>query len=558
MFRSIRRHTQLLVALPIPLTLLIACSNANSESASEGAAKGGAATSDSTEQGDTYFATGGRASSRTSSKTTSAAAKDDGSAGGSANSSQKDGPSGGANEAALGGTSGGSSASSKRTASSAGGSASGSKSSSGNGNGGTRAKTSAATSGGTKASNAVASGGTGTRTSTAATGGTKASGAPASGGSKPIGGSGGGSASNGSSPDAKTLLAKMRVGWNLGNSLDAVGGETKWGNPTVTPELIQAVADAGFGAVRIPVTWATHFGASPSYTIDEAWMKRVEEVVGYVLDRNLYAIINVHHDGAENGDGEWISILDDSGSVTESHNAAVRTQFVAIWKQIATRFKDKGERLLFESMNEIHVGYAEPPQAHQDVINKLNQTFVDTVRGTGGNNATRCLIVPGYNTNIDYTLKGFVKPTDSVTNKLILSVHYYDPWNYAGAGSTHVWGNAAQGHDDGGQEDYVTAQFDKLKSKFVDANLPVLMGEYGAVNQTGYENYRRYYVEYVTKAAHDRGILPVIWDNGGTGTGADAFGLFSRTNNAILHKDVVDAIIRAATSDYTLAQVAAP
>lgn len=556
MSRSIRRHTlQRFIAVPSILVGMMACAgnNAGTATPTDTTATGGV-TSKGSEDGGTESGTGGRTSSNTASNSsTTATTKNNGNGGANINSSTSEGnPSRGGSEQASGDASGGTSSSKRTSAKSTGGASNNTKSGGGSSSGGTSSKSSGGSSNSTKSSGGSPSGGAGTKTSGGALGGSNASSASSSSVAA------GGSSTSGSIPDAKTVITKMRVGWNLGNSLDSVGGETKWGNPMVTPELIQAVADAGFGAVRVPVTWATHFGAAPNYTIDEAWMKRVEEIVGYVLDRNLYAIINVHHDGAENGDGEWISIVDSSGKVTDSHTSAVKTQFVAIWKQIATRFKDKGERLLFESMNEIHVGYAEPPQEQQNFINTLNQTFVDTVRATGGNNASRCLIVPGYNTNIDYTLKGFVKPTDTVANKLILSVHYYDPWDYAGAGKTHVWGNASQGHDDWGQEDYVTAQFDKLKTKYVDANLPVLMGEYGAVNQTGYEKYRRYYVEYVTKAAHDRGILPVIWDNGGTGTGADAFGLFSRTNNTILQKDIVDAILRAATSNYTLAQVAAP
>lgn len=360
------------------------------------------------------------------------------------------------------------------------------------------------------------------------------------------------------SGDAKDIASTVGLGWNLGNSLDAVGGETKWGNPLVTPELIQAVADAGFELVRIPVTWSGHFAGGPEFVIDDTFMKRVEEVIGYVLDRGMYAIVNVHHDGAEGGDGEWLSILDASGKVTDAHTLEVKTQFVALWKQIATRFKNHGERLLFESMNEIHVGYGAPTTEYQAFVNTMNQSFVDTVRATGGNNATRCLVVPGYNTNIDHTLAGFKKPTDTAAGRLLLSVHYYDPWDFAGSGATHVWGNQSEGHDTWGQEDYVTAQFDKLKTRYVDAGLPVLVGEYGAVQQDGYESYRRYYVEYVTKAAHDRSMIPVIWDNGGAGTGADAFGLFDRKSYTELHPDVLEALFRAVTSDYALTDVAAP
>jgi len=358
--------------------------------------------------------------------------------------------------------------------------------------------------------------------------------------------------------DAKSLVAQLSIGWNLGNSLDAVGGETAWGNPMVTPALIQAVAAAGFKVVRVPVTWAKHFGAGPTFTIEPAWIKRVEEIVSYVTDSGMYAIINVHHDGAEGGDGEWLSLRDSSGSANAAHDMAVQAQFVALWKQIATHFANHGDKLLFESMNEIKVGYEKPDPAYYKPINALNQVFVDTVRATGGNNATRCLVVPGYNTNIEYTLAGFTAPTDPAPGRLILSVHYYDPWSFAGSGETHAWGMGSPGADNWGQEAHADAQFEMLKTKYVSAGLPVIIGEYGAVHQESAANYRRYYMEYVTKAAVDRGIIPVYWDNGGKNSGADGFGLFDRASSQALYPEVLQAMMRAATEDYPISSIAKP
>ena len=355
------------------------------------------------------------------------------------------------------------------------------------------------------------------------------------------------------------LLAEMKLGWNLGNSLDAPEGETAWGNPVVTPELLQSVAASGFDLVRIPVTWSMHTGAGPDYVIDSAWLDRVEEVVGYAESAGLYAIINLHHDGADAYEEvEWLTLNDSTGAVTEANNMAVAQRFTALWTQIAARFAGHGERLLFESMNEIHDGYGAPDPAYYTIINNLNQVFVDLVRASGGNNAQRHLVVPGYNTNIDYTLAGFVAPTDPTANRLILSVHYYDPYQFALAAETNTWGAASPGSNDWGQEDYVVSQFDKLKSKFIDAGLPMIIGEYGAVHQEGFEDYRRYYMEYVTKAAHDRGILPVYWDNGSQESGAEALGLFDRASGSKLRPLVIEAMTRAVTSDYSLAEVALP
>jgi aryl-phospho-beta-D-glucosidase BglC (GH1 family) len=349
------------------------------------------------------------------------------------------------------------------------------------------------------------------------------------------------------------------LGWNLGNSLDAPEGETAWGNPEVTPELLQAVAAAGFDMVRIPITWSLYLGPAPDYVIDAAWLARVEEVVGYALDAGLHAIINLHHDGADEYDGvEWLTLNDESGAISEATNAAVEDQFLKLWTQIAGHFADHDLQLLFESMNEIHDGYDAPDPGYYPIINNLNQRFVDLVRSSGGLNAERFLVVPGYNTNIDYTLEGFEAPTDPTPDRLILSVHYYDPWSFAGEGSTPVWGMNSAGADDWGQEDFVVSQFDKLKTQFADQGLPILIGEYGAINQTGYENYRRYYLEYVTKAAHDRGFLPVYWDNGAQGSGPDNFGLFDRNTAAITQAELVEALQRAVNDPYALGDIAPP
>lgn len=379
------------------------------------------------------------------------------------------------------------------------------------------------------------------------------------------GGSGGTGGSNQGACDAVATVASMKLGWNLGNSLDAFDTnasdatvETAWGNPAVTPELIGAVAAAGFGAVRIPVTWIGRFGAGPDFAIRAAFIERVEEVVGYALDRDLYVIINIHHDGAEGVSGQWLSLVDSSGQVTPANTQAVLAQFRRLWEQIADHFADYGDHLLFEGMNEVKVGYDAPLAAYYDDINGLNQAFVDTVRASGGYNPKRCLVVPGYNTNIDYTVAGFEKPTDTAPGQLILSDHYYDPWSFAGEGSTHTWGTGNPSIDNWGQEDWVRGQVDKLRTTFISQGLPMIWGEYGAITQSGYENYRRYYLEYVTKAVHDAGITPFLWDNGALASGAEGFGLFDRTNNSVGDPEILEALVRAVTSSYGLEDVAKP
>jgi len=358
---------------------------------------------------------------------------------------------------------------------------------------------------------------------------------------------------------SQQLLAKLKLGWNLGNSLDAHESETAWGNPAVTPELLQAMAKSGFSVVRIPVTWALHMGPAPDFVIDPAWLNRVAEVVDYVHAAGMYAIVNVHHDGADGSQKvEWLTLNDASGAISDANNQAVKTRFVSVWKQIAARFAGYGEELWFESMNEIHDGYGPPNPKYFTIINQLNQAFVDVVRASGGSNAERHLVVPGYNTNIDHTLTGFELPTDPKPGRLIVSVHYYDPYLFALEGKKNTWGKASPGNDGWGQEDFVVKQFDKVKERFSDKGVPVIIGEYGACSQQGFEDYRRYYMEYVTKAAVDRGIVPIYWDNGAEGSGGEKFGLFSRTSYAPLHPEVLEAMQRAAKSSYKLSDVALP
>lgn len=360
-------------------------------------------------------------------------------------------------------------------------------------------------------------------------------------------------------PTSAELVGKLTLGWNLGNSLDVPEGEDRWNNPRVTPELLQAVAAAGFDLVRIPVTWSKRMGPGPSYTIEPAQLERVGQVVDYAHAAGLYAIINLHHDGADAFEGvEWLRLTDEKGATTEENNAAVKARFIAVWSQIATYFSKYGEELLFESMNEVHEGYATPDPRHFPIINELNQQFVNVVRGSGGNNGQRHLVVPGYNTNIDHTVQGFRAPSDPTPNRLILSVHFYDPYLFTLEAKIHTWGTASPGRDTWGQEDYVVAQFDKVKANFVDKGLPVLLGEYGATHQQGYEDYRRYYLEYVTKVATDRGVLPVYWDNGGRDSGPESFGLIDRNTGEVLHPALLATLKKAATMPYALSEIALP
>lgn len=339
---------------------------------------------------------------------------------------------------------------------------------------------------------------------------------------------------------AVQLTQKMGVGWNLGNSLDAIGGETAWGNPVVTEKLIKSVKAAGFNTIRIPVAWS-QFSDADNFVIKAAWLKRVEKVVKYALDADMYVVLNLHWDGG------WMQ-------PTYAKQVYVNKRLAIMWTQIATHFQDYNDHLLFAGTNEIMVDgdYGTPTVEYYTVQNSFNQTFVDTVRATSGKNATRFLVVQGFNTNIDHTVNFAKIPTDSAKNKLLMEVHYYDPYNFTLNGKSAVsqWGkNAtdASKTETWANETFVDAQFQKMKTHFVDKGVGVILGEFGAMSKTnieGHEAYRTYWDEYIAKSAIDHQLVPVYWDNGGTNNGA--MGIFDRKSGAQAYPNIIQALVKAA------------
>ena len=339
-------------------------------------------------------------------------------------------------------------------------------------------------------------------------------------------------------PTPREVASWLGLGWNLGNLFDAhqngVASETAWGNPPVTKKLLQKVAEAGFTSVRIPVTWLGHMGKAPDYAVDPLWLDRIAEVVDDAESLGLRVILNIHHDGADSQ--YWLDVK--TAATDAQTHAAVKKQLAALWTQIALRFKDKGEFLIFESMNEIHDGgwgwgnNRTDGGRQYDVVNEWNQVFVDAVRGTGGKNATRYLGVPGYCANPELTMKHFVMPDDKTAGRLLVAVHFYDPTPYTLEARYPAWGHTAPDslRVDWGGETHVTHVFGQLKDKFIDRGIPVYIGEMGCVrrgDEKG-EAFRRYYLEYVCKAAHACGMAPFYWDNGSNATGRECSGLFDR------------------------------
>lgn len=354
------------------------------------------------------------------------------------------------------------------------------------------------------------------------------------------------------------IVEAMGPGWNLGNQLESVTDnvpeETNWGNPVITEKLIQSVKAAGFKSIRIPVSYFAKIDDDKDYTIDSKWLDRVQEVVDYCIKNDLYAVINIHGDGYNTIDGGWL--LCNGKNQTE-----IKKKYKKVWKQIAERFKNYDEHLLFESMNEEFDGsYSEPNKEYYQNINDYNQIFVDTVRKTGDNNTKRWLIIPGWNTNIDYTAGdyGFKLPTDQYRNKsidkeeqrIMISVHYYSPWDFCGGENCVItqWGNEA---DDPSKtsttcdETYMKNQLNLMKTTFADKGYPVFIGEYGSIDKTSYDSeneyYRAYFARKLCQLSRKNGCIPMYWDNGYNGV--HGFGLFDRTTCEITQPVIIDAIM---------------
>lgn len=354
------------------------------------------------------------------------------------------------------------------------------------------------------------------------------------------------------------IVEAMGPGWNLGNQLESVTDnvpeETNWGNPVITEKLIQSVKAAGFKSIRIPVSYFAKIDDDKDYTIDSKWLDRVQEVVDYCIKNDLYAVINIHGDGYNTIDGSWL--LCNGKNQTE-----IKKKYKKVWKQIAERFKNYDEHLLFESMNEEFDGsYSEPNKEYYQNINDYNQIFVDTVRKTGDNNTKRWLIIPGWNTNIDYTAGdyGFKLPTDQYRDKsidkeeqrIMISVHYYSPWDFCGGenGVITQWGNEA---DDPSKtsttcdETYMKNQLNLMKTTFADKGYPVFIGEYGSIDKTSYDSeneyYRAYFARKLCQLSRKNGCIPMYWDNGYNGV--HGFDLFDRTTCEVTQPVIIDAIM---------------
>lgn len=318
---------------------------------------------------------------------------------------------------------------------------------------------------------------------------------------------------------SQQLVEDMTFGWNLGNTLDVCQAdrdgdgkinehveagekvdETLWGNPKATKELFTSLKKNGVNAVRIPVTWRDHMDSDGN--IDREWMDRVQQVVDYAYSQGMYVIINVHHDGG--GDpkfGAWI--IEES---QKDYNTFLK-KYKNIWKQIAERFKNYSDYLIFESMNEVGFDtlYNKNKADAYNLINKINQDFVDIIRATGGNNAKRHLLIAGYYTDIERTCNSLYKMPDDKAGRCILSVHYYTPWDFCTCDRKHTWGTNSEVRQ-------METLIGKMKKNFVDKGIPVIIGEYAASGSD--LSSCIFFIEKLNKLCSDYGIATFIWDSG--------------------------------------------
>lgn len=327
---------------------------------------------------------------------------------------------------------------------------------------------------------------------------------------------------------AKELVAQMKIGWNLGNTLDSTGGEgvgaeTSWGNKTTTKVMIDTVSKAGFNVFRVPVSWGTHM--DENYVVDEAWMDRVQEVVDYGYDNGMYVILNTHHE-------EWYMPKEEF--VEENLK-----QLEKLWEQIAERFKGYGERLIFEGVNEPRLRGESAEwtgdAASRDIVNQYAETFVKTVRASGGNNAERALMLTPYAaSSMPENLKALKIPENA--GNVIVSVHAYLPYSFAlDTKGTKVYNP---------KNNEIPGLFRNIKEIFLDNDIPVIIGEFGSVNKENTEDRVKCVTDYLT-AAKEAGVPCVWWDNGAYRGNGENFGLLIRGELAWFNQDVVNAIMTA-------------
>lgn len=346
---------------------------------------------------------------------------------------------------------------------------------------------------------------------------------------------------------ALDFVKKLKIGWSLGNTFDASGSgldaETAWVGEKTTEQMILDIKAAGFNTIRLPVSW--HYHVDEEFNIDADWLNRVNEVVDYAYKNGMYVILNIHHDN-EKG-----YLYPDDAHLENSKKYVTQ-----IWQQLAEKFKDYDEHLIFEAMNEPRWKGTDSEWWIQDgsdiaieainCINVLNQAVVDTIRATGGNNAERYIMVPSYCASVDYAVSDlFTLPTDSADGKILVSVHAYTPYNFALATGTNTVDKfVANANASCNQIDDL---MQKIYDKYTSKGTGVVIGEFGALNRDNLEarvNFAAYYIA----AARAVGVSCVWWDNDyfDAGKSGEPFGIYNRSEMKFEFPDIVVALMKYA------------
>lgn len=370
--------------------------------------------------------------------------------------------------------------------------------------------------------------------------------------------------------EALTWLKSFGMGWNLGNHFDSHDNgkavdndpsvDPEWwdGNATPSRELYANLYRKGFRSVRIPVTWMAHSDGAPDYAIEESFLSLVEQNVAWARDAGLKVILNIHHDGADSK--YWLDVK--GAASNPARKAEADARLVALWTQIAGRFRDEGDYLMFEAFNEVHdggwgwsSGKYEVPSAQSSVLNAWLQIFVDAVRATGGNNGKRWLGCPGYCASPELTMD-YMELPDDPAGKLAVSVHMYEPSDFtlsSGAGEKMQWGHTAAGSwkASSGELEFVTT-LKALYDKYLVNDIPVYIGEVGCKNKNGEVavKFKKYYIEYTWRAFTAYGMPAFIWDNGSRSTEGDNHAYINHNDGTYLGtgKEYTDLMYKAVYS----------
>lgn len=327
------------------------------------------------------------------------------------------------------------------------------------------------------------------------------------------------------------LVNEMGIGINLGNSFDSydISFEAKtpddqitlWGNPIPTKQMIKNIKVNGFKTIRFPITWINFIDESGN--INPEWILRIKEVVNWIINYNMFCIINVHHDGKE---GNWLS-----------KGMGSKKKFDKLWTQISNEFKDFNQFLVFEAMNEVE--FKSGDNYDYETLYKLTQSFIDIIRNSGGKNSERLLIIPGANADYKLTIsKNFIIPKDPF-NFFAISIHYYNPYKFTKENTNSnenpktKWGDEADYNE-------IMTNFYIMKATFTEIGIPIILGEVGVIteDQKEEESIREYIYAVFALAWEFDGIISCLWDTSNKNTGNMNY--YNRETNKFYDKRIIN------------------